>query len=67
MREGGTDLVNLEIWIGRDDSSSTEVDTLSTQVTTESTLFPLESLTESTDGLLTLWSDAVSVEDDGRG
>lgn len=56
-REGETDLINLKVRIGRDDSSSTEVDTLSTQVTTESTLFPLETLTEPTNRFLTLQSD----------
>lgn len=44
FRDG--DLVNLKIWIGRNDRTSGEIDTLSRQVATEATLLSLETLTK---------------------
>jgi hypothetical protein len=49
-----TRLVDLKVGIGRDDGSSTKVDTFSAQVSSESTLLALETLTESSNRLLTL-------------
>lgn len=43
-----SDLVDLQIRVGRDDGSSREIDSLARQVATETTLLSLETLTEAT-------------------
>jgi hypothetical protein len=45
-----TNFVHAEVWIWGDDRPSTEVDTLTGQVATESSFLPLESLSERLEG-----------------
>ena len=54
-----THLVNPDVRIGRYHSSAREVDPLSRQVATETTLFPLEPLAESSHWLLWLQTEFV--------
>ncbi len=49
-----TYLIDSEIWVRRDDSSSTKVHTFSAQIASKSALFALESLTKSPSELFRL-------------
>lgn len=49
-----THLVDLKIWIGRDDGTSREIDSLSGKVASESTLLAFETLAEPSDWFLSL-------------
>mmetsp|Transcript_10741 Transcript_10741/g.19426 ORF Transcript_10741/g.19426 Transcript_10741/m.19426 type:complete len:208 (-) Transcript_10741:583-1206(-) len=49
--DGDTNLVDSNVWVGRDDSSSAEIDSLSAQVATEAALLSLEPLNEASQRL----------------
>ena len=56
-----TYLIDTKVGIGRNDGSAGEVDTLSTEITSETTLLSLEPLAESSHRLLTLQSSEEDV------
>lgn len=59
-----TDLIDAKVGIGGDDSSPGEVDTLSTQITSETTLLTLQPLAESSHRFLALYISKWEVSDD---
>lgn len=56
MKKPATNLIDVQIRIGTDDGTTREVHSLSRQVSTETTLLSLQTLTESSDRFRILWA-----------